>query len=103
MNASLPATLARSMVSMAPPASEVHQIVKAQICVIVYSVPSLLKPPSDPQPLERAMKVRINFSVGDCEDSLVLSGSLEEITKQADEELAKRGGTDAWSEVIEED
>lgn len=48
------------------------------------------------------MKARINFTVGEHEDSIVLEGSIEEIREQADAELAKRGGTDPWSEVIEE-
>ena len=49
------------------------------------------------------MKARIHFTVGEYEDSMVLSGdSPEEIRSTAETEIAKRGGTDPWSEIIEE-
>jgi hypothetical protein len=51
------------------------------------------------------MKARINFTIGDnddaIEDSFVLDGSPEEIREQAEVELAKRGGINPWSEVLE--
>ena len=49
------------------------------------------------------MKAIIHFTVGEYADSIVLTGdSPEEIRAQADAELAKRGGADPWSEVVEE-
>lgn len=49
------------------------------------------------------MKVRIHFTwPNGTQDSLVLSGSLDEVREQAQKEIAQRKATDPWSEVIEE-
>jgi hypothetical protein len=49
------------------------------------------------------VKAIIHFTVGDYDDSIVVDGSSpEEIRTKADAELAKRGGTNPWSEIIEE-
>ncbi|MBT2484797.1 MULTISPECIES: hypothetical protein [unclassified Microbacterium] len=46
------------------------------------------------------MRYRIHYTLADgSEDSIVLAGdSIESIREQAAEELAKRGGTNPWSE-----
>lgn len=49
------------------------------------------------------MKVRINFTVNDNEDSIILEGTLEEIQERAAIELEKRGGVDPWADVLEEE
>ena len=49
------------------------------------------------------MKARINFTVGEYEDSIIVCGdSLEEIRDAAEAEIAKRGGTDEWSEILDD-
>ena len=49
------------------------------------------------------MRARINFTVNGSEDFIILDGdSHEEIRIKAEAELVKRGGTDAWSEILEE-
>lgn len=50
------------------------------------------------------MKVRIHFILkGGDEDSIILSGSVEEIQESAKREMKRRGGVDCWSEILEED
>ncbi|UVG34436.1 hypothetical protein SEA_GAZEBO_67 [Microbacterium phage Gazebo] len=46
------------------------------------------------------MRYRIHFTLADgTEDSVVISGgSVEAIRDRADEEVARRGGRDPWSE-----
>ena len=47
------------------------------------------------------MTFRIHFNIGEYEDSLVISAdTTDEIREKAEEELAKRGGTDPWSEEL---
>jgi hypothetical protein len=49
------------------------------------------------------MLVRIHYTLGDDEDSIVLRGdSVEEIRALAEEAVSSRGGSDPWSEVLEE-
>ena len=49
------------------------------------------------------MLVRIHYTVGDDEDSIVLRGdSIEEIRALAEEVVSSRGGFDPWSEVLED-
>lgn len=49
------------------------------------------------------MKVRIHWETKDgCSDSLILSGNIEDIRKQAADEIKARGGINTWSEVLEE-
>ena len=49
------------------------------------------------------MTVRIHYTLPDgSTDSIILSGeTFADIREQADRELAARGATDPWSEVIE--
>ena len=50
---------------------------------------------------ERDMTFRIHFNIGEYEDSFVISAdTTDEIREKAEEELAKRGGTDPWSEEL---
>ncbi len=50
------------------------------------------------------MKARIYFTRPDgTNDYFILCGSVEEIRENAEIEIAKRGGFDPWSEVIEEE
>lgn len=46
---------------------------------------------------------RVHYTLPDgSEDSIVLSGSsIKAIQKKADSEIAKRGGTNPWSEKVE--
>lgn len=48
------------------------------------------------------MKYRIHYTLADgSEDSVVVTGgSIEAIRERAEEEVAKRGGTNPWSEPI---
>lgn len=48
------------------------------------------------------MTVRIHYTLPNgAEDSIVLSGeTVEDIREQADREVAARGATNPWSEVI---
>jgi hypothetical protein len=49
------------------------------------------------------MKIRIYFTWPDGnEDSIVLSGTIEEIRENAAIEISSRNATNPWSEVIEE-
>jgi hypothetical protein len=50
------------------------------------------------------MKARIHFELHDgYEDWIDLSGDTpEEIRTKADQELAKRGGVNPWSEILSE-
>ena len=49
------------------------------------------------------MKARINFTVGEYEDSIIVCGdSPEEIRDTAEAEIAKRGGTNEWAEILED-
>jgi hypothetical protein len=49
------------------------------------------------------MKIRIYFTWPDgTDDSIVLSGSIEEIREQAAIEVSSRNAANPWSEVIEE-
>lgn len=49
------------------------------------------------------MMYRIHYTLSDgSEDSILISGgSIEGIRKRATEELAKRGGTNPWSEQVD--
>ena len=48
------------------------------------------------------MKFKIHYTLPDgSDDSIVISGeTTDEIREKADAELAKRGGTDPWSEEL---
>lgn len=48
------------------------------------------------------MRYRVHFTLADgTEDSVVVEGeAFPEIREQAGQEVAKRGGTDAWSEKV---
>lgn len=48
------------------------------------------------------MMYRIHYTLADgSEDSILISGgSIEGIRARAEEELAKRGGTNPWSEEV---
>ena len=47
------------------------------------------------------MKFKINYTVGNEQDSVVIEGdSIEECQKKAHNEVKKRGATDPWSEEI---
>ncbi len=49
------------------------------------------------------MVVRIHFTWPDgTDDSIVLSGTFEEIRDMAHAEVARRNATNPWSEIIEE-
>ena len=47
------------------------------------------------------MTVRIHYTLPDgVEDSLVLTGTLDDLRTRARAEVDARGGTDEWSEVL---
>ena len=47
------------------------------------------------------MKFKINYTIGNYSDSVVIEGtSVEECREKAQVEIKKRGGTNAWSEEI---
>lgn len=48
------------------------------------------------------MRYRIHYTLADgTEDSVVVSGdTIEEVREQAHSEVARRGGTDPWSEEL---
>ena len=47
------------------------------------------------------MTVRIHYTLPDgAEDSLVLTGTLDDLRTRARAEVDARGGTDEWSEVL---
>jgi hypothetical protein len=48
------------------------------------------------------MNFRIHYTLSDgSEDSIIVTGDdIEQIREKADAEVAKRGGTDPWSEEI---
>jgi hypothetical protein len=49
------------------------------------------------------MTARIHFTWPDgTEDSIVLSGSVDEIREQAQAEVARREATNPWSEILAE-
>jgi len=49
-----------------------------------------------------SMKYRIHFTVGEHEDSIVLSGeTVEDIQEQAARVLEERDGVDPWSELCD--
>jgi hypothetical protein len=49
------------------------------------------------------MRVRIHFTLSDgSEDSLVLTGTIEEIQEKAKAEVSQRMARSPWSEVLEE-
>ncbi len=49
------------------------------------------------------MTARIHFTWPDgTEDSIVLSGTVEEIREQAQTEVAQRNATNPWSEILAE-
>ena len=49
------------------------------------------------------MRIRIHWEYASgIEDSMELEGTLEELQVAARDEVAKRGGQNPWSEVLEE-